>query len=100
MTQYGIKVHYGKEAGQASSSFVTIGSTLVHFCDHPTRYRAVMYGIVKELISLLEHHKASPLAWPRSTVETVAFGRSRPGPTGAALPGQSQLVLVNSPIAT
>jgi hypothetical protein len=36
----------------------------VHFADHPTRDRAVMYGIVKELIFRLEHHKlaAPPLA--------------------------------------
>jgi hypothetical protein len=29
----------------------------VHFADHPTRDRAVMYGVVKELVFLLEHGK-------------------------------------------
>ncbi|MGV8804829.1 MAG: aminoacyl-tRNA synthetase [Polaromonas sp.] len=36
---------------------VRIGSTLVQLADHPTVDRALMYGIVKELIFLLEHHK-------------------------------------------
>ncbi|MGH8858172.1 MAG: aminoacyl-tRNA synthetase, partial [Polaromonas sp.] len=57
MTEYGITVTYGHEAGQAGKGFARMGSTVVHFADHPTRDRAVMYGIVKELIFLLEHHK-------------------------------------------
>ena len=57
MTEYGITVTYGHTPGLASHSFAGIGSTVVHFADHPTRDRAVMYGIVKELIFLLEHHK-------------------------------------------
>ena len=57
MTEYGITVTYGNGPGQTGSDFVSIGSTVVHFADHPTRDRAVMYGIVKELIFLLEHHK-------------------------------------------
>lgn len=61
MTQYDIGIDYGKEPGQDSCSFATIGSTVVHFSDHPTKDRAVMYGIVKELIFRLEHHKAVPL---------------------------------------
>jgi hypothetical protein len=54
MTAYGITVSY--DAGG-----VTLGSTTVHFADHPDRDRAVMYGIVKEVIVRLEHHKAAPL---------------------------------------
>ena len=61
MTQYDIAIGYGKEAGHDMSSFATIGSTVIHFSDHPTKDRAVMYGIVKELIFRLEHHKAVPL---------------------------------------
>lgn len=57
MTQYGITVTYGGTPGQAGHSFASMGSTVVQFADHPTRDRAVMYGIVKELIFLLEHHK-------------------------------------------
>ena len=57
MTEYGITVTYSNGPGQTGSDFVSIGSTVVHFADHPTRDRAVMYGIVKELIFLLEHHK-------------------------------------------
>lgn len=61
MTQYDIAIGYGKEPGHDTSSFATIGSTVIHFSDHPTKERAVMYGIVKELIFRLEHHKAAPL---------------------------------------
>ena len=57
MTEYGITVTYGSTPGQGGHSFAGIGSSIVHFADHPTRDRAVMYGIVKELIFLLEHHK-------------------------------------------
>lgn len=62
MTAHGITVVYGKEPGQTDSSFARIGSTVVQFADHPTRDRAVMYGIVKELTALLEHGKAVPAA--------------------------------------
>ena len=58
MTTHGISVAYDQEAGQGVSSFARIGSTLVQFADHPTRDRAVMYGVVKELVFLLEHGKA------------------------------------------
>ncbi len=51
MTQYDIVVDYGKEQGHEMSNF----------SDHPTKDRAIMYGIVKELIFRLEHHKAVPL---------------------------------------
>lgn len=50
MTEYGIPVSYDSEVAH-------LGATTVHFSDHPTRDRAVMYGIVKELIFLLEHGK-------------------------------------------
>jgi hypothetical protein len=38
-----------------------MGATTVHFADHPSRDRAVMYGIVKEVIFRLEHqhHRAA-----------------------------------------
>ena len=55
MTAYGITVSHDTEGA-------TLGSTTVHFADHPSRDRAVMYGIVKEVIFRLEHHKAVPLS--------------------------------------
>jgi hypothetical protein len=58
MTEYGLTVLYGLEAGQAHGC-ARIGSTVVQFADHPSRDRAVMYGIVKELIALLEHGRAT-----------------------------------------
>lgn len=59
MTQNGITVVYGSDTGHAGHDFAKLGSTVVHFADHPTRDRAVMYGIVKELIFLLEHANVS-----------------------------------------
>ena len=56
MTEHGIGVSY--EQGPGLGGLARIGSTTVHFADHPTRDRAVMYGIVKEMIFLLEHGKA------------------------------------------
>lgn len=61
MTRYGITVVYGN-AVQTGSGFAQMGSTVVQFADHPTRDRAVMYGIVKELIFLLEHGKVKPVS--------------------------------------
>lgn len=61
MTKYDIEISYGKEPGNELSSFATIGSTVVHFADHPTKDRAIMFGIVKEVIFRLEHHKIVPL---------------------------------------
>lgn len=52
MTEYGLPLSYGE-------GLVHIGNTTVRFSDHPTRDRAVMVGIVKELIFLLEHSKAA-----------------------------------------
>ena len=52
MTAHGMSVSFGHGAGQ-----VRIGSTVIHFADHPTPDRAVMFGIVKELILMLEHGK-------------------------------------------
>jgi hypothetical protein len=58
MCEYDITINYGKEPGDAHSSFVTIGPIVVHFSDHPTKERAVMYAIVKAVIFLLEHAKS------------------------------------------
>ena len=65
MAEHSITVVFGNGSGQPGSSFARMGSTTVHFADHPTRDRAVMYGVVKELIFLLEHskgHTALPVA--------------------------------------
>ncbi|MFI5447686.1 aminoacyl-tRNA synthetase [Polaromonas sp. UC242_47] len=63
MTHYGLSVSFGQAPGLAGEpSFASIGSTVVQFADHPTRDRAVMYGIVKELIIQLEHGQARQAA--------------------------------------
>jgi sugar phosphate isomerase/epimerase len=58
MVAHGISVAF--EPGDGSQ--VRIGSTVVHFADHPTPDRAVMFGMVKELIFLLEHGRTAKLA--------------------------------------
>jgi len=62
MTGYGLEVRY--EHGGGPDGLARIGATTVHFADHPTRDRAVMYGIVKELVFLLEHGKVAGAAQP------------------------------------
>ena len=57
MTEYSLDISYGGEPGPGGCA--RIGSTTVHFADHPTRDRAVMYGVVKELVFLLEHGKVA-----------------------------------------
>jgi hypothetical protein len=59
LTQYDIAITYEKESGKEKSSFAIIGSTVVEFSDHPTKDRAIMYGIVKELIFRFEHHQVT-----------------------------------------
>lgn len=53
MTAYGVTVVFAQ--GSA-----TMGAVTVQFADHPTPDRAVMYGIVKEVIFRFEHGKALP----------------------------------------
>jgi hypothetical protein len=62
MTRHAITVTYENGLGQSGSSFATIGSCVVHFADHPTPARAVMYGIVKEVIFLIEHAASAECA--------------------------------------
>lgn len=57
MARYGVSVQFGKAPDEPAPSFVTAGSTTVHFADHPTPDRAVMGAIVKEIIFRLEHVK-------------------------------------------
>jgi hypothetical protein len=57
LAQYGIDIHFGKEAGQTESSYATVGSCMVHFSDHPSKDRALMFAIVKAVISQIEHSR-------------------------------------------
>lgn len=58
MTAYDITIVYGKDPGHGHGSSVMIGTIVVQLADHPSKDRAVMYAIVKAVISLLEHGKA------------------------------------------
>jgi hypothetical protein len=58
ISQYELTITYRKEAGEEHNSSVVIGPVVVHFSDHPTRERALMYGVVKAAIHFLEHRKA------------------------------------------
>ncbi|MDB5762641.1 MAG: hypothetical protein JWQ21_1636 [Herminiimonas sp.] len=56
MTKYDVTINYGKDPEHGG--FVTAGSIVTHFSDHPTKDRAVMYAVVKAVIFFLEHNKA------------------------------------------
>lgn len=62
VARFDIPIGYGQDPGQATASHAIIGSTLVHFSDHPTKDRALMYGIVKEVIRRLEHPRPHALS--------------------------------------
>jgi hypothetical protein len=59
LAAYELSLSYSKEPAEEQFSSATIGPVVVHFSDHPTRDRALMYGIVKAVIHLLEHPKAA-----------------------------------------
>ncbi|TCS37900.1 hypothetical protein EDC30_103192 [Paucimonas lemoignei] len=57
LAQYELPVAFIKEAGQEHSTSVQIGNIKICLTDHPNAERAIMFGIVKAVISSLEHHK-------------------------------------------
>ncbi|MEN3362792.1 MAG: hypothetical protein V7606_66 [Burkholderiales bacterium] len=57
MTEYELAISYRKEPEDGHNCSALIGPVVVHFSDHPARDRAVMFGIVKAVIALLEHRK-------------------------------------------
>ena len=58
IARYHIAITYGRDPGHEEIGFATLGHTVVHFADHPSQDRALMVGIVKEVIRLLEHPQA------------------------------------------
>jgi hypothetical protein len=56
MVRHELAVVYAQTPAGGRS--VRIGSTVVQFADHPDPDRALMFGIVKELIHRLEHDPA------------------------------------------
>lgn len=57
IARYEIAITYGREPDETYNSSVVIGSTIVHFADHPSKEQAIRYAIVKAVIFLLEHSK-------------------------------------------
>ncbi len=57
LTQYQLVLSHGTAADSAELVTVTVGDTSVALVEHPSRERAVMFAIVKEVIRLLEHHR-------------------------------------------
>ena len=55
MARFGLEVRFDSAAHR-----VTVGSTQVHDADHPSLEGALMFGIVKEVIRLLEHPNLHP----------------------------------------
>lgn len=59
MTEYEIVLEFHKEPGQAHSSTIRVGHIVVQISDHPTKERAAMFAVVKAVIGILEHAKAT-----------------------------------------
>jgi len=62
IAQYDIAIAYDLGPGEAHPQSAIVGPVIVHFCDHPSKDRALMYAIVKAVIARIEHdrdrHKA------------------------------------------
>ena len=73
MVAHSISVVFGCEPGHPDRPFARMGSTMVYLSDHPTADRAVMYGVVKELIFMLEHaHTAKTCKLAVASAASVA----------------------------
>ncbi|MGH8808991.1 MAG: aminoacyl-tRNA synthetase [Noviherbaspirillum sp.] len=70
ITEFELPIGYGKEAGEEHHSTVVVGPVIVHFSDHPSKERALMFAIVKAVIFLLEHGKADKSAHHHATQHT------------------------------
>ncbi len=55
LVRYSIPVHFAEGSDGAGPAHIDVGASRVHFSDHPNRDRALMFGIVKEVIRQLEH---------------------------------------------
>lgn len=55
LVHHHIPIHFPEWPGRADPDHVDIGASRVRFADHPNRDRALMFGIVKEVIRRLEH---------------------------------------------
>lgn len=76
IARYDIPISYGSQDGGAMPDTVVAGPIIAHYSDHPSHDRALMYAIVKAVISLLEHDKAHryPHRFP-------LHGQSQPAPS-------------------
>jgi hypothetical protein len=59
IAEYELTIHYRKTPADPHNDAVCIGPVTVRFSDHPSKNRAVMYAVVKAVISLLEHNKGT-----------------------------------------
>jgi hypothetical protein len=57
IARFGLDIHFDPDAQHA-----TLGGTHVRYFDHPSVECALMFGIVKEVIRLLEHPQAQARA--------------------------------------
>lgn len=53
LARHGLAISYSCDPPAQGGRFARIGSTVVHLSDHPSADRALMFGIVKEVIHLL-----------------------------------------------
>ncbi len=57
LVDYEIELRYDHEPGEPHAHCVHAGPVSVHVAEHPDRQHALMYAVVKAVISLLEHRK-------------------------------------------
>ena len=55
IAQYGLAIHFDPAPAPGAPELLTVGATHVLITDHLNRERALMFGIVKEVIRQLEH---------------------------------------------
>lgn len=55
IAQYGIDIRFELEPGETESRCATVGPFVVHFSDHPSKDRALMFAVVKAVIAQIEH---------------------------------------------
>lgn len=64
ITQYSLAIHFDAAPAPGTREHLTVGTTHVPVADHPNRECALMFGIVKEVIRLLEHPHGHANAHP------------------------------------
>ncbi|WP_076592602.1 aminoacyl-tRNA synthetase [Herminiimonas arsenitoxidans] len=57
IAEYDLVISYDQGTTDPNGKAVHIGTTVVHFSDHPSKCQAIRFAIVKAVIAQLEHTK-------------------------------------------